>query len=415
MKRFLASLLIGFIVATNVYAVTLVAPVIINGKFVPPLTGTGDALVANPLSQFAATTSAQLAGVLSDETGTGAVCLASNSHMNSIYLDDQSLYMNTAGSVMFKAGAGSPEGVVPASVGSLWSRTDGGTDTTLYRKESGTGNTGWVATATGGGSGTVTTVSVVTANSLSGTVATATTTPAITLDIAAATTSTKGAMSATDKTKVDSLIAASGVYAAGDLTVNDGTNMVPLSPGTSGYVLTSNGAGVAPTYQAAGAGSGTVTNTGGDLTANAVMVGSGVNDSKTLASLGTSGQVLTSNGAGVPPSFQAPSIGEYITDQGTGNIDISADTYGYLEYRPFDVGGTWTPVIGNPPATGTIRRLTLVLGKTTSGVTTTLDWTNVNWIGTAGSTTLASNTRNAYDCFIKDNASAICRIIQEGY
>lgn len=33
--------------------------------------GSGDALVANPLSQFAATTSAQLAGVLSDETGTG--------------------------------------------------------------------------------------------------------------------------------------------------------------------------------------------------------------------------------------------------------------------------------------------------------------------------------------------------------
>lgn len=33
----------------------------------------GDALVANPLSQFAATTSAQLAGVISDETGTGAL------------------------------------------------------------------------------------------------------------------------------------------------------------------------------------------------------------------------------------------------------------------------------------------------------------------------------------------------------
>lgn len=35
-------------------------------------TGSGDALVANPLSQFAATTSAQLRGVISDETGTGA-------------------------------------------------------------------------------------------------------------------------------------------------------------------------------------------------------------------------------------------------------------------------------------------------------------------------------------------------------
>jgi len=32
--------------------------------------GSGDALVANPLSQFAATTSAQLAGVISDETGS---------------------------------------------------------------------------------------------------------------------------------------------------------------------------------------------------------------------------------------------------------------------------------------------------------------------------------------------------------
>lgn len=35
----------------------------------------GDALVANPLSQFASTTSAQLAGVLTDETGTGSLVL----------------------------------------------------------------------------------------------------------------------------------------------------------------------------------------------------------------------------------------------------------------------------------------------------------------------------------------------------
>lgn len=42
------------------------------------ITGGGDALVANPLSQFAATTSAQLAGVISDETGTGAVVLANS-------------------------------------------------------------------------------------------------------------------------------------------------------------------------------------------------------------------------------------------------------------------------------------------------------------------------------------------------
>jgi hypothetical protein len=51
-----------------------------DGTWAAPAGG-GDALVANPLSQFAATTSAQLAGVLSDETGfsSGAVAVFSKS------------------------------------------------------------------------------------------------------------------------------------------------------------------------------------------------------------------------------------------------------------------------------------------------------------------------------------------------
>ena len=40
--------------------------------------GGGNAQTANPLSQFAATTSAQLAGVISDETGTGALVFANS-------------------------------------------------------------------------------------------------------------------------------------------------------------------------------------------------------------------------------------------------------------------------------------------------------------------------------------------------
>lgn len=43
------------------------------------------------------------------------------------------------------AGAGTPEGAVTAPVGSLFLRTDGGANTTLYVKESGAGNTGWIA------------------------------------------------------------------------------------------------------------------------------------------------------------------------------------------------------------------------------------------------------------------------------
>ena len=41
-------------------------------------------------------------------------------------------------------GTGSPEGVVTAPVGRIYLRSDGGANTTLYVKESGVGNTGWV-------------------------------------------------------------------------------------------------------------------------------------------------------------------------------------------------------------------------------------------------------------------------------
>ena len=42
-------------------------------------------------------------------------------------------------------GTGTPEGVVTAPVGTLFLRTDGGANTTLWVKETGAGNTGWAA------------------------------------------------------------------------------------------------------------------------------------------------------------------------------------------------------------------------------------------------------------------------------
>ena len=44
----------------------------------PAGAGTGDALVANPLSQFAPTSSSQLKTVLNDETGSGKVVFATS-------------------------------------------------------------------------------------------------------------------------------------------------------------------------------------------------------------------------------------------------------------------------------------------------------------------------------------------------
>jgi hypothetical protein len=53
--------------------------------------------------------------------------------------------VNVSDLLKIKTGNGSPEGVVVASVGTLYLRLNGSTNSTLYVKESGTGSTGWVS------------------------------------------------------------------------------------------------------------------------------------------------------------------------------------------------------------------------------------------------------------------------------
>lgn len=55
------------------------------------------------------------------------------------------VHLGPASDRIIRAGTGSPEGAITAPVGSINLRTDGGAGTVLYVKESGTGNTGWVA------------------------------------------------------------------------------------------------------------------------------------------------------------------------------------------------------------------------------------------------------------------------------
>ena len=54
-------------------------------------------------------------------------------------------FMAYGGDVKDLKGSGSPEGVVTAPVGSTYRRSNGGTGTTFYVKETGSGNTGWIA------------------------------------------------------------------------------------------------------------------------------------------------------------------------------------------------------------------------------------------------------------------------------
>ena len=55
------------------------------------------------------------------------------------------VYPGTTFTAFITSGTGTPEGAQSAPVGSLFLRTDGGASTTLYVKQTGTGNTGWVA------------------------------------------------------------------------------------------------------------------------------------------------------------------------------------------------------------------------------------------------------------------------------
>jgi hypothetical protein len=68
---------------------------------------------------------------------TGSTTLNIRLGDDSEFAPMQSLYQ--------RFGSGSPEGLVTAPIGAVFHRTDGGAGTSFYVKESGTGNTGWVA------------------------------------------------------------------------------------------------------------------------------------------------------------------------------------------------------------------------------------------------------------------------------
>lgn len=74
----------------------------------------------------------------------GASNTAAVTVMNSSLVVGSTVQIGASGPT-WTSGTGSPESVVTASVGSIFSRTNGGAGTSFYVKESGAGNTGWVA------------------------------------------------------------------------------------------------------------------------------------------------------------------------------------------------------------------------------------------------------------------------------
>ncbi len=167
-----------------------------------------------------------------------------------------------------------------------------------------------------GDSGTVTTVSVVTANGVSGTVATATTTPAITLSLAAITPTS---------------VAASGNVSGSNLSgTNTGDQTITLTGDVTGSGVGSFAATVAghavsyAKVQQASAATLLGNPTGGVANVAEITLGSGVSFSGSTLTATGSGGTVTSVAVAVPVGFTVS--GSPVTTSGTITIGLSNET-----------------------------------------------------------------------------------------
>ncbi len=152
-------------------------------------------------------------------------------------------------------------------------------NTTTYLR----GDNTWATIA---GGGTVTTVSVVTANGISGSVATATTTPAITLSLGAITptsvnasggitgTTLGGTITTPAQTNITSLGILSGLIVNGTVSINNSTNAgVDINTGTSTGTINLGGTGVQTINIGTGGTGAKTINLGTGAIANTITIG----------------------------------------------------------------------------------------------------------------------------------------------
>jgi len=191
------------------------------------------------------------------------------------------------------------------------------------------------------GTGTVTSVSVVSANGFAGTVATATTTPAITLTTSITGvlkgngTAISAATSGTDYSAGTSALATGilkSTTTTGALSIAVAADFPTLNQNTTGTA-----ANVTGTVAVANGGSGRTTNTAYAVICGGTTTG-GVEQS--IASVGTTGQVLTSNGASALPTFQTISSTPTTAQVLTATAGASADAVGTYAWLVINTSNT---------------------------------------------------------------------------
>ena len=298
-----------------------------NGTTLAPswitLTGGGNAQTANPLSQFALTTSAQLSSVISDKTGTGVLVFGTspnfttpvlgtpasgnlvnctgfptNSVTSTLAATATNIAGGAAGSIPYQSAAGTTAMILNGTAGYIL-QSNG---TTLAPS--------WVVAPTGtGGAGTVTSVSVLNANGVSAVVSTPTAAASLTFTLGAITPSS---------------VAATGAVTGSNLS---GTN-------TGDQVNITGNAG-------------TATNLAGGV-GGQVHYQSGVGVTSMLPN-GTVGQVLQSNGTTLAPSWVSGALNPRIVSiTTTTTAPVNADITDLYEITALGSACTFAAPTGTP-------------------------------------------------------------------
>jgi hypothetical protein len=322
--------------------------------------GTGGtiAYTGGTLAQFASTTSAQLAGVISDETGTGSLVFSNSPTFN----DDITLGVSATatGSAKF---VGTTSGIVTLSVADAagtWTMklpTSAGTNG-YYLQTDGLGNTTWAAGGGGGGGspgGSNTQVQFNDSGSFGGDTGFTydKTTDAVTIGVASTST---GALKLANASSANLVTVQSGNNsAAWSMTL-------PTSAGTNGYLLQTDGSGV---------------------TSWVTPPATGLTVGSTAISGGTSGRILYDN---------AGTLGEK-TVTGTGDVVLATSPTLVTPTLGVASATSVNKVAITAPATGST--LTIADGKTlTASNTLTFTGTDSSSVafGTGGTVAYTGGT-----------------------
>lgn len=370
----------GTIAATSYVGYTPAAGKVLGGATPSAVTITSAyvdssiGLTANPLSQFASTTSAQLAGVLSNESGTGLVVFNNGPTLIAPVL-------GTPASGVLTNLTGLPlttgvTGILPIANGGTATATPGlvaGTNVTI----TGSWPNQTINSSGGGGSGTVTniaTTSPITGGPITTTGTIACATCGVTgsgLNQFASTTSSQLAGVISDETGSGALVFGTsptlvtptlGTPASGNLA--NTTGYPKATSGAFGIVEPDNStitisAGV---ISAVGGGSGNTTST--SLTTNTVPKANGANSIINSSISDNGATVSTTENASFGSSGSTASIG-FVTTSGSNSLTTQAAATGTTWTLP-STTGTFADSASSPLS---LSATTGVLTCTTCGVT----------------------------------------------